>query len=527
MTSLNIVSSKILPVIVRERAETTPDNVYLQDFEGAYSYKSVHEHGCRWSRAFRSLGVGNGDRVLVMLPVGVQAVYAWLGLGWCGAVETPLNYEYKGRMLDYVIRDSGASLLIVHAQYLSQVATATEGLKLLSSIVVIGTPDEAMLDAPARILPLDTFLSGGDMTAMPEEVLHESDLCTIMYTSGTTGPSKGVMVPWAQVEATSRWTIPIEDLGPSDAYYSPYPLFHIAGKLSIYTMAMVGGRAVLRERFSTEKFWDEVRQYNCTVVILLGAVANFLYRQPEQANDRSNPLSKVLMVPLIPEVEKFKSRFNLNVCTCWNMTETSSPIISPGWELPNASSCGRPREGIQCRLVDEHDNPVALGQEGELVVRANDPWTMMIGYLGKPDKTVEATRNQWLHTGDVFKQDEAGNLYFVDRKKDMIRRRGENISSVEVEIEVSTFPGVLECAAVGVPSEWGEEDVMVCVVTKPNHKVDTAHLHTYLRDRLPRFMVPRYIRLIDSMPKTPTQKIRKTELRDAGVGSDTSVFDSR
>jgi len=177
-----------------------------------------------------------------------------------------------------------------------------------------------------------------------------------------------------------------------------------------------------------------------------------------------------------------------------------------------------------CRLVDDEDYEVPVGEPGELVIRSEQPWTLMSGYLGKPEKTVEAWRNQWLHTGDIFTRDAEGNFYYVDRKKDMIRRRGENVSSVEVEAEVVTFEGVLECAAYGVPSEFGEEEIMVALVCKPGHGVDTNALNAYLKDRLPRFMVPKYLRIIPEMPKTPTNKIRKTQLRDDGVTSDTSVF---
>lgn len=515
----------VLPMVIETRAATQGDAVYLQDAERSYSYAECHATGRRWARAFEAQGVGKGDRVLVMTPVSVEAVFAWLGLGWIGAVETPINYEYKGSMLDYIIKDSGARLLVVHAKYLDLIRTATDGLDALDTIVTVGadgTTDRSGLGG-AKVIPLEEFLQAGpepEATVVP----RLSDLATIMYTSGTTGPSKGVMVSWGQVSECSTWTIPLDTLDETDSYYNPYPLFHIAGKLSIYTMALVGGRAVLRERFSTTEFWKDVNEYNCTVAILLGAVANFLYRQPETPEDAHNAMKKVLMVPLIADVEKFKTRFDLQVCTCWNMTETSSPIVSPGFDLVNAASCGRPRPGMICRLVDDEDFEVPVGQPGELVIRSEQPWTLMSGYLGKPEKTVEAWRNLWLHTGDIFTRDEEGNFYYVDRKKDMIRRRGENVSSVEVEAEVVTFTGVLECAAYGVPSEFGEEEIMVALVCKPGHSVDTGELNAYLKERLPRFMVPKYLRIIPEMPKTPTNKIRKTQLRDDGVTADTAVF---
>jgi len=514
---------KILPLIVKAQAEARPDAIYLQNAARSYTYAEAHAEGRRWARAFEKIGVKAGDRVLIMLPVTVEPVFAWLGLAWIGAVETPINYEYKGAMLDYVIRDSGATVLVADARYLEQIRTASEGLDRLETLVLTGAGAEGGSLGRARAMTLESFL---DVQGEPEaEVVPAlSDLATIMYTSGTTGPSKGVMVSWGHVAATSVWSIPLDALSEADGYYNPYPLFHIAGKLAIYTMAMVGGRAILRERFSTTEFWSDVNRFGATVAILLGAVANFLYRQPETPEDGSNTLQKVLMVPLIADVERFKARFTLQVCTCWNMTETSSPIVSPGFDLFDNASCGRQRPGMLCRLVDDQDREVPVGETGELVVRGEDPWTLMSGYLGKPEKTLEATRNLWLHTGDIFRRDAEGNFYYVDRKKDMIRRRGENVSSVEVEAQVVTFEGVLECAAYGVPSEWGEEEIMVALVAKPGHSVDPTALHAHLRERLPRFMVPKYLRVIPEMPKTPTNKIRKTDLRDEGVTADTAAF---
>ncbi|MBO6605057.1 MAG: AMP-binding protein [Roseicyclus sp.] len=515
----------VLPMVIETRAAMQGDAVYLQDAEGSYTYAQSHAIGRRWARAFEAQGIGQEDRVLVMMPVSVEAVFAWLGLGWIGAVETPINYEYKGAMLDYIVKDSGARLLVVHAKYLDLIRTASDGLDALETIVMVGddgTTDTSGLGG-AKVIALDDFLQAGPEPEAPVRP-RLSDLATIMYTSGTTGPSKGVMVSWRQVSECCTWTIPLDSLDETDSYYNPYPLFHIAGKLSIYTMALVGGRAVLRDRFSTTEFWSDVNDFGCTVAILLGAVANFLYRQPETPEDAQNAMKKVLMVPLIADVEKFKQRFDLKVCTCWNMTETSSPIVSPGFDLVDSASCGRPRPGMICRLVDDEDYEVPVGEPGELVIRSEEPWTLMSGYLGKPEKTVEAWRNQWLHTGDIFTRDAEGNFYYVDRKKDMIRRRGENVSSVEVEAEVVAFAGVLECAAYGVPSEFGEEEIMVALVCKPGHSVDTTALNAYLKDRLPRFMVPKYLRIIPEMPKTPTNKIRKTQLREHGVTSDTSVF---
>jgi crotonobetaine/carnitine-CoA ligase len=199
----------------------------------------------------------------------------------------------------------------------------------------------------------------------------------------------------------------------------------------------------------------------------------------------------------------------------------ASPLTSGGWEVANSATCGRPRDGYECRIVDDLDRDVPAGAVGELVVRPTEPWTIMAGYWGMPEKTVEAWRNLWFHTGDAARSDAEGNYYFVDRIKDSIRRRGENISSLEVEHEVGRHPDVLEVAAVGVPSEWGEEEVKIVVVTKPGRTVTEAALATFLEPLLPRYMLPRYIELVDALPKTPTEKVEKRTLRAAGVTATT------
>ena len=249
----------------------------------------------------------------------------------------------------------------------------------------------------------------------------------------------------------------------------------------------------------------------------MGSMTGFLMGEPERDDDREHTLRKALVIPLPVHLNEFRERFGVAVRTVYNQTEISSPIQSDGYETHDYRVAGRPRPGVQCRIVDENDADVPPGEIGELVVRSDEPWSMMAGYLGMPEKTVEAWRNQWMHTGDAFRRDSDGNYYFLDRLKDTIRRRGENISSVELEGSVCEHPDVLECAAVGVPSEFDEEEVKIVVVPYEGRTIAPEELVEFLRVRVPRFMVPRYVELVAELPRTPTQKIRKTQLRAAGV----------
>ena len=506
----------VLPHLLAALAEEHPDRTFLQEVDGGLAtYADLHRHTLTWADAYRRLGVEPGDRVAVMLPTGIEAVSAWLGLSWLPALEVPINTAYVGRMLRYVLEHSGSKLLVTTAAYLDPLRDVAEGLTHLGAVVVsdIGEP---AAELPFRVIGRREFLSG----ASPAEGLYgpgPADIATVMYTSGTTGPSKGVLMPWAQLHATAAASIFTGDFGSEDAYYLPFPLFHISGKGPIYTFALVGGRVVMRPSFNTTAFWDDIRRYRCTTTLLLGAMANFIGRQPPQPDDADTPLHTAVMVPLIPELDDFKQRFGVRVSTAFNMTEVSVPIHSDGWTLANLESCGKLRPGHEVRVVDEDDDDVGPGRVGELLVRTDEPWTLMAGYLDMPEATTAAWRNLWLHTGDAFRYDTDGNYYFCDRISDTIRRRGENISSAEVEAVVNEHPGVLESAAVAIPSEWGEDDVKIVVVARPGRTVAPQDLVEFLSPRLPRFMLPRYVELVDGLPKTPTEKVRKVELRAQGI----------
>lgn len=514
-----ISSERVLPVLIATRAERESDRVYLEEVGGpSYTYGELHREVRQWVSRWTSLGVKAGETVLVMLPNSANAVAAWLALGWIGAIEVPVNTAYKGNMLRYVIRDSRARVMLVDSHYLPVLADLSAAgeadIGALQQVVVAGEAAGGFGRGRLTLTAVSELELEGQQPLSPP---GPSDIATILYTSGTTGPSKGVLVPWAQIYATSTGSLPLDSLSADDAYYSAFPLFHISGKGPVSSMALVGARLVMRGRFDTAAFWSDITTYRCTTTLLLGAMANFIFQQPPQSGDPHTPLRNVAMIPLIPEVEEFQKRFSVRVATAYNMTEISCPIVSNGWELVDNKSCGRLRDGYQARVVDEDDDEVPVGSVGELIIRSEAPWTLMAGYWGMPEKTVEAWRNQWVHTGDAFYRSESGDYYFVDRRKDAIRRRGENISSMEVEAEVNTHPCVLESAAVAVPSEWGEDEVKVIVVEQPGCNLTPEELWAYLDQRLPKFMVPRYIELSVQLPKTPTEKIQKAALRAEGL----------
>tara|TARA_X000001036_G_C20633362_1_gene788080 strand:- start:609 stop:1646 length:1038 start_codon:yes stop_codon:yes gene_type:complete len=304
-----------------------------------------------------------------------------------------------------------------------------------------------------------------------------------------------------------------------DRFLINMPIFHIGGMGVTFVMLARGGSIAVMDTFDTEKFWPFVRETETTAFFLLGVMTTFLLKQDPSTEDKNHKVRVAFMVPLTETSSEFYERFGIDVYTIFNMTEISSPIVS----TPNPASrgtCGLAREGVDVRLVDDNDCEVELGEVGEMIVRTDRPWGMNSGYYKQPQATAEAWRNGWFHTGDCFRKDESGFYYFVDRMKDAIRRRGENISSFEVEAEVVAYPAVREAAAYAVPSDVGEDDVMVAVAPVEGHKIEPEELISFLGERMAYFMVPRYIRVLDELPKTPTSKVMKVVLRNEGITSD-------
>jgi crotonobetaine/carnitine-CoA ligase len=309
-------------------------------------------------------------------------------------------------------------------------------------------------------------------------------------------------------------------LSADDRLLVNLPLFHVGGTVFVYGPLIFGGSLALVDGFSTESFWRVVRETGATATLLLGVMAPFLLRAPASDMDRTHSLRHVCMVPLAAESMEFHRRFGVDVYTCFNMSELDMPVIS-GANPEVVGSCGRARPGVQVRLVDANDCEVGDGEVGEMIVRDDVPWALNHGYHGNPQATAEAWRNGWFHTGDAFRRDAEGNYFFVDRMKDAIRRRGENVSSFEVEAEVACHPCVREVAAVAVRSELAEDEILIVVSPAAGARIVPADLIAFLQPRVAYFMVPRYVRVMDDLPKTPTAKVMKAQLRDEGITPDT------
>jgi carnitine-CoA ligase len=504
----------VLRNLVERHARERGDNTFVLFSTGdQWSYARLRANVRRVAASLQALGVKQDDFVLSWLPNGQHALAVWFALNYIGAVYVPVNVSYRGRLLAHVIRNSGARLMIADARLAERLAEVETAI-LDTLVTVSGEPP--VLNG-IRGLAEDALSAATGEPADPARAIMPWDTHAIIYTSGTTGPSKGVLSSYRHLGATTE---AIDTVTSEDRVLVNLPLFHVGGTNAVYRMLMRGGSIALVEAFDTETFWDTVRKTGTTTMTLLGAMIPFLMKAPPTPRDRDHTLRQAVMVPLAEDAAEFTARFGVDIYTVFNMTEISCPILSE--RNPDvAKTCGRVRAGFEARVVDDHDVEVPHGTVGELMVRADEPWTMNHGYNANPEATARAWRNGWFHTGDAFRRDEAGNFFFVDRMKDAIRRRGENISSFEVEVEIGAHPKVRETAVVGVPSEFGEDEVMAVVAPVPGAEIDPVEIISFLTPRMPHFMVPRYIRFIADLPKTPTQKIEKHLLRQEGITEDT------
>jgi len=443
-----------------------------------------------------------------------EAILTFMAINYLGGVFVPLNTAFKGNVLEHVLNVSDARFMVAHGQLTDRL----EGIDLAQIERVIHVGPSA---SPAVLSQTDfnTLATSAELPPELDSPIEPWDTQSIIFTSGTTGPSKGVLSSYLHMFTNAgpeTWHF----VTGEDRFLINMPIFHIGGMGVIFVMLCRGGSIAMMDGFDTEKFWPFVRESKTTAFFLLGVMTTFILKQPPAVNDKDHSVRVAFMVPLTETCTDFHERFGIDVYTIFNMTEISSPIVSE----PNPvrrGTCGKKRDGVDVRLVDKNDCEVELGEIGEMVVRTDRPWGMNSGYYKNPEATAEAWRNGWFHTGDCFRQDEEGYFYFVDRMKDAMRRRGENISSFEVEAEVVVYPAVREAAAYAVPSELGEDDVMIAVAPVAGQIIDQRDLMAFLGERMPYFMIPRYIRVLEELPKTPSSKVMKHVLRGEGITPDT------
>jgi crotonobetaine/carnitine-CoA ligase len=441
----------------------------------------------------------------------IEFLETFLACGWTGAVCVPVNGASMGPQIEYLLRDSGARLLVIEERFAERLAAADLSRTGLQALWVIGEAVPASLAGIAcRAWP-----AAGD--PVPPASMQPGDTLAILYTSGTTGPAKGVMCPHAQYVAWGLNSARILGVSRDDVLCTTLPLFHINALNTFAQAAITGARVVFEAKFSASGFWPAMRRHDATVVYLLGAMVPILLAQPAGDHERRHRV-RIGLGPGVPAAagDQFRERTGVELLEGYGSTETNF-VIATRPDAPRRGVMGWLQPGFDARVVDEHDVELPAGVAGELVLRADEPFTFATGYFGMPDKTVEAWRNLWFHTGDRVVREADGAFRFIDRIKDAIRRRGENISSYEVEQVLLAHPAVAEAAVYPVRSELAEDEVMAALVARRDASLDVVGLWRFCETRLPHFAVPRYLDVVAALPRTENGKVQKYRLRERGI----------
>jgi crotonobetaine/carnitine-CoA ligase len=511
-----------LPAQLERQARTRGDSPFLQvEGQASRTFGEVMQESRQFAARLASLGVGRGDRVLLMMPSSETAVYAWFGASLAGAVDVPLNLAYRGNTLVHGINLAAARVIVTSPEYLGRVAQVEDRLGALETVVVTGEPE---LVPPFTRLRMVT-LADVPLAARPPDPapLTDRDVASVVYTSGTTGPAKGVLIPHGQAYSYAWQSVDGFQMTADDVFYCFHPLFHTGGKGAVYCSLLAGCQVVLRTGFDPATWIDDIRRYQATLTIGHGPMLEMVFAQPERPDDADTPLRAFMACPFPTAIAAdFERRFGAKGIEVYGMTEVGTPVWRPLDEPLRLGSAGKPLDDLfEVAIVDpQTDELLRPGEPGEITLRPKLPWIIMQGYLSMPDATVHAWRNLRFHTGDVGYLDTEGYLYFVDRAGDRIRRKAENISSYEIEVAACAYPPVREAAAIAVASGYvSDDEVKLCVVA--DQAIDFQAFLKHLVHTLPHYMVPRYIEQIDALPRTPTNKVRKQQLRDKGNGPGT------
>ena len=518
-----------------------PDKVYLYYHEHEVTYRQFLENTLRAANMLQELGVRHGDRVCTFLPNGLEFPYTWMGLARLGAICIPINTAYRRDEMSYILNNAEAKVLVAHRNLMEVAQQAAQGCPSLQETLMVGDGSKSY----PGWKDFGSCLNGASSDPLEaDKEVAPQDIAALMYTSGTTGNPKGVMVTHEMYVAAGQGFAEWMAASPEDRFFTCLPFFH--ANTHYYSMMgslAAGASLVLEDRFSASRFMEQVRESRATVVNFIGMMLPVLMKQPPSEMDRDSSVRIFYGSPAFaPEVlSEFEKRYGAKVIIGFGMTETCYGTIEQLGQAHRGGASGLPRQHPDPRFrndlrIVEDGSPVPAGKVGEITIR--NP-AIMPGYWRNPERTQEALRNGWLYTGDLGWLDEDGYLYFVDRKKDVVRRRGENISSQEVEDVIKRHPQVLDCAVIAVPSELGEEEVKAYVLPRPATDADSSverptdrpvdlkaeDIVMWCAERLANFKVPRYIEFRDELPRTPSFRVRKDVLRHEREDLTSGCFD--
>ncbi len=501
-------------------AAEQPDKKFFRCGDVWTTYKEAYERGLAVAGGLQARGVNKGDRVAVISNNTDEAVLGLIGLALLGAIAVPLNVYLKGDFLKFQLADCQASALLTDGDGLASVVALDGNLPDLKTVVLLeDAPTDLKVTHGWNVSQFADLLKETHNFSPP--TLSVSDPICIIYSSGTTGLPKGCVCSHGYYLASSIPAIECEWFGHDDVLFTAFPLFHTAGYALILGGALQAGASVCLEKtFSASRFLERIREVGATTAHGVGPMAMAILATLEKSDDADNSLRRCTWIPL-PEAQQiaFEKRFGVEVIAAAYGQSEATPIaiLSSKDSRLHREALGKPVAHMDVMIVDENDTPMPTGEIGEIVVRPQKPETIYQGYWGRPEATIEATKNLWHHTGDLGTLDRHGFLHFSDRKKDMIRRRGENVSSFELEAAIRQHPAIANVAAFAVPSPMGEDDIKICVQYNDNEETNPSALFEFLAERIPYFAIPKYVEIVPALPINANGRVMKHLLREAGA----------
>lgn len=491
-------------------ATTDPDRpfaVFVDDGR-ELSYGELDRAASRFANGLRERGVEPGAFVAIMLRNVPEMLVAQYGAFMAGVVAANINADFRGPALARMLDVTGASHLVTSVEFNDVLQPVLGKIGLRPTVVVVDG------DATGEALAWEEFLSWDE--ARPDVALHPTETAAVLFTSGTTGVSKGCLLSHRFAITSAATVVRALQMSQDDCIYTPYPLHHYAATFNDVLPAMlVGGRVAIRRRFSVSSFWPDIRQHGGTIFEFIGSTAKLLADAPSQPDEADNPARVFWGGPLPADERAFCERFGLHLTGSFGSTDMNNVTYRRTFSGEPEGSVGVPVPLFDLRVADEYDDPVAPGEMGELLVRPREAGLLSSGYLGMPEATAEVWRNLWYHTGDYVRFDEGGHMWYLGRKTESLRRSGENVSTHEVEEGLHLHPRVVEAAVVGIPSPLGEQLVKAFVVLREGPLLSGEDLCADCAEHMAKFMIPDVIEFIDEMPRTPTGKVAKAELEAA------------
>jgi carnitine-CoA ligase len=514
--------------ILADKADTVGDRPWLLWEDRRYTYAELDQFTNRYANGFFALGIRKGDHVALLLPNCPEFFWASWGLGKLGAVSVPINTAAKGELLRYFIDQSDSKWIVVAEECASRVATLAGQIPKVKGLLYFGPKLQSDSELRELRLPLTDLREMGSGSSNPQSLsaVRHSDVNLIAYTSGTTGPSKGAVSPHSQGHGVGYSVSNHFGYQADDVLYTCLPLFHgNAMWYTCYAALWADATIALVPRFSATQFWDDIVRFGVTQFNSLGAMTNIIWKLPDPGKEHR--LRQCMTVPSPKEIYlDFQTRYHLRITSVYALTETCVvTLFTPNDPIEKAGAAGKTPGYVEIQIVDEENRHLPSGESGEICVRPHEPGLMMLGYYKMPEATAQQMRGDWFYTGDRGYVDEDGYLFFVDRKKEAIRRRGENISAYEVELIISKHPKVLEAAAIPIRSELSEDDVMAYIVLRPGENLSHEEVIDFCSHHMSYFMVPRFVEFVDSLPKTPSQKIEKYKLKELAESHRSEIWD--